>query len=386
MQNVLILTAGYGEGHNTAARGLVEAFDALGHAKATALDPFEGALGALYRRSRSGYLRMVHEQPWIWSLLYGALHRFPKLAGNSHRLVPPILRELVRALRQLQPVAVVSVFPIFAHMIRDAARRAGLTGLKSFVLITDSISVNALWYRCDADAFLTPNEDTAEVLRAVGVAPETTVVTGFPVSIRFARPTLERPFPGNDSRPRIVLMVNGAPRQAIPLVERLLRGLDISLTVTVGRDARLAEELSALAHRMGKPLNVMGWVEDLPALLRSHHVLIGKAGGATVQESLAAHTPMLVTQILPGQETGNARLLLQYGCGAHVPTNEAVVSVLAQLFQNGAEAWQRMHRNCLSLGRPGAATTNANWILQQIRPAAPAPTPAGIRPDKAPHA
>jgi processive 1,2-diacylglycerol beta-glucosyltransferase len=382
MRNVLILTAGYGEGHNTAARGLVEAFDALGQAKATVLDPFELALGGFYRRSRAGYLRMVHGQPWIWSLLYAALHRFPTLAGNAHRLIPPLMEALVRALRQLQPVAVVSVFPIFASMLRAAARRAGLTGVKSFVLITDSISVNALWYRCDADAFLTPNEDTAEVLKAAGVAPERIVVTGFPVSLRFALPAAGRPSPGNDSKPRIMLMVNGAPKQAIPLVERLLRELDISLTVTVGRDTRLGDELSALAHRMGKPLDVLGWVEDLPALLRGHHVLIGKAGGATVQESLAAHTPMLITRILPGQETGNARLLLQYGCGAHVPTSEAVVQVLTQLFQNEAEAWKRMHRNCLSLAQPGAATTNANWILQQVNPTAPAPSTNGIRPDR----
>jgi processive 1,2-diacylglycerol beta-glucosyltransferase len=123
---------------------------------------------------------------------------------------------------------------------------------------------------------------------------------------------------------------------------------------------------------MGKTLSVLGWVEDLPALLQSHHVLIGKAGGATVQETLAASTPMLITQILPGQETGNARLLLQYGCGAHVPTSEAVVRVLSQLFQNGAEAWQRMHRNCLSLARPEASFTAARWILQHLTPPGPA--------------
>jgi processive 1,2-diacylglycerol beta-glucosyltransferase len=372
MQNVLILTAGYGEGHHTAARGLVEAFDALGKAKATVLDLCEPALGGLYRRSRSSYLRMVHGQPWIWSLIYASLHKFPRLAGNAHRLIPPLMEELVRALRQLQPVAVVSVFPIFAHMVPAAARRAGLTGIKSFVLITDSISVNALWYRCEADAFLTPNEDTAEVLKAADVAPGKIAVTGFPVSTRFAGPSAVRQTPGNGAKPRILLMINGSPKLALPLVERLLRELDISLTVTTGRDARLADELSALAFRMGKTLSVLGWVEDLPALLQSHHVLIGKAGGATVQETLAASTPMLITQILPGQETGNARLLLQYGCGAHVPTSEAVVRVLSQLFQNGAEAWQRMHRNCLSLARPEASFTAARWILQHLTPPGPA--------------
>jgi processive 1,2-diacylglycerol beta-glucosyltransferase len=158
--------------------------------------------------------------------------------------------------------------------------------------------------------------------------------------------------------------------------------LDVALTVTVGRDTRLGDELSALARRMKKPLEVLGWVQDLPALLRSHHVLIGKAGGATVQESLAAHTPMLITRVLPGQETGNAQLLLQYGCGAHVPTSEAVIRVLAGLFENAATGWQRMHRNCLSLGQPDAAIGNASWILHQLNPTVAAPSVAGIRPDR----
>jgi processive 1,2-diacylglycerol beta-glucosyltransferase len=229
-----------------------------------------------------------------------------------------------------------------------------------------------------------PNEETAWVLESAGVAPEKTVVTGFPVSPRFADAAPERPNPGSGVKPRVLLMLSGGTKKALPLVERLLREMDIELTVSVGRDAPLGAALAAMAGRMGKPLQLLGWVEDLPSLLRRQHVLIGKAGGALVQEALAAHTPMLLTQILPGQETGNARLLLQHGCGAHVPTSEALILVLTQLFQNEAQAWHRMERNAHALGRPDAALCNARWILQQLSPPAAPPSPFGIRPDKAP--
>jgi processive 1,2-diacylglycerol beta-glucosyltransferase len=382
MQSVLILTAGYGEGHNAAARGLKEAFDSRVGVRAEVLDPCGPALGSFYQRSRHGYLRMVHETPWMWSFLYALLNRFPFLLGNAYRLLWPLTNELAGALKRVRPAAVVSVYPVYGYLLKAAAQQAGLPACKSFVLVTDSISVNAIWHRCEADAFLVPNEDTALVLRSAGVAPEKVVVTGFPVSPRFALPAPERPAPGNGVRPRILLMLTGSPKRALPLVERLLRELDLELTVGVGRDALLGEELSALAGRMGKPVQVMGWVEDLPALLRRQHVLIGKAGGATVQEALAAHTPMLVTHILPGQETGNARLLLQYGCGAHVPTSEALVRVLTQLFQDNAVAWHRMHRNTLAQGRPEAALFNARWILQHLAPPGDSPLAFGLRPDK----
>jgi len=384
MQSVLILTAGYGEGHNSAARGLQEAFASLGGVQSEVLDPCSPALGNLYERSRRGYLRTVHEAPWLWALLYALLDLFPRLLGNAYHLLWPLNAELVKALKRLRPAAVVSVYPIYGYLLKAAARKAGLPDVKNFVLITDSISVNAIWYRCNADAFLVPNEETAKVLESAGVAPEKTLVTGFPVSPRFATPTPERPHPGSGVKPRVLLMLRGEAPRAIALVERLLREMDIELTVSAGKDAPLGEALAAMATRMGKPLQVLGWVADLPSLLRSQHVLIGKAGGALVQEALAAHTPMLLTQILPGQEAGNARLLLQHGCGAHVPTSEALILILTQLFQNGAQAWHRMHRNARALGRPDAALCNARWILQQLSPTAAPPSPFGIRPDKAP--
>jgi processive 1,2-diacylglycerol beta-glucosyltransferase len=383
MQSVLILTAGYGEGHNSAARGLQEAFVSLGGVQSEVLDPCGPALGNLYQRSRRGYLRMVHEAPWLWALLYALLERFPRLLGNAYRLLWPLNAELMTALKRVRPAAVVSVYPIYGYLLKAAARKAGLADVKNFVLITDSISVNAIWYRCNADAFLVPNEETAKVLESAGIASENIVVTGFPVSPRFAAPAPERPHPGSGVKPRVLLMLTSGATRALPLVERLLREMDIELTVSTGKDAPLGEALAAMAARMGKPLQVFGWVADLPSLLRQHHVLVGKAGGALVQESLAAHTPMLLTQILPGQETGNARLLLQHGCGAHVPTSEALILLLTQLFQNDAQAWHRMYRNACALGRPDAALCNARWVREQLSPPAATPSPFGIRPDKA---
>jgi processive 1,2-diacylglycerol beta-glucosyltransferase len=108
-----------------------------------------------------------------------------------------------------------------------------------------------------------------------------------------------------------------------------------------------------------------------------NHLLIGKAGGAMVQEALAAEVPMLITQILPGQEEGNARLILQNGCGAFCPTNEVVASAVERVFADGAAVWFQMHRHVLALSRPAAAEEGARWIESRLgavdvaRPAGP---------------
>jgi processive 1,2-diacylglycerol beta-glucosyltransferase len=218
-------------------------------------------------------------------------------------------------------------------------------------------------------------------MRDAGVREERVFVSGFPVSTKYAAQAEARPEPGGGTTPRVLYMINGEPGRAIPLVERLLRSGNIELTVTAGKDEGLAQALREAAEHIGKPLTVLGWVSNIPQLLRRNHLLIGKAGGATVQEALAAKTPMLITQIFPGQEEGNARLLLQNGCGAHCPTNEAVAQVVEQLFSRGAHAWHQMHRHVCSLSRPDAALTTARWISRKINmPSSSGSSPFGVRP------
>jgi processive 1,2-diacylglycerol beta-glucosyltransferase len=135
---------------------------------------------------------------------------------------------------------------------------------------------------------------------------------------------------------------------------------------------------------MGSAAKIFGWVDNMPELIARNHLLIGKAGGASVQEALAAKTPMLITQILPGQEEGNARLLLQNGCGTHCPTNESVLSVVSQLFSQNALGWDRMYRHVTALSRPDAALTTARWITEQCKGGTPGSGAGyGLRPGPA---
>lgn len=125
---------------------------------------------------------------------------------------------------------------------------------------------------------------------------------------------------------------------------------------------------------------MLGWVEDVPCLLKSAHLLIGKAGGAMVQEALAAGTPMLVTQILPGQEEGNAMLLIQNGCGVFCPTNEAVVLTVNQLFEGDSMGWRRMKTHAQRLGKPSAAVDLAKKICEGLgSPSSPKNRAFGVR-------
>jgi processive 1,2-diacylglycerol beta-glucosyltransferase len=133
--------------------------------------------------------------------------------------------------------------------------------------------------------------------------------------------------------------------------------------VTVGRDEGLRKKIEAVATKVGQPVEIHGWTNQMPELLMTHHLLIGKAGGAAVQETIAACTPMLMTSVVPGQEEGNARLLFQNQCGALCPTPDALAERIEQLFAGNAAEWRLWEANITRLSRPDAAQQIAEFVL-----------------------
>jgi processive 1,2-diacylglycerol beta-glucosyltransferase len=366
-RRLLVLTAGFGDGHNAAARAVAQAWDEReGEGAAVIADPFADAYPATNAVLRRAYLAAINRLPWAWRFLYGWMDRstlLPQLLGRA----PGDARILRALLERHQPLAVVSTFPGHNFTLRHLAR-AGVPVPPRFTVVTDSISLNSLWWTGDSAAWFVPNEDSAAVLRAADVPAERIDVTGFPVPPVFARlgNTLAPPALGAGGRPRILVMIHSGRRGAERTARLLLRETGWDLTFAVGRDERLRSRLSALAaHRTG--VTLLGWTREIPQLLLTHHVVISKAGGATTQEALAAGCPMVVSQVVPGQEEGNYELLRRHGIGALAETPEAVVRVLQEAFAREGAVLTRWRTAVAGLRRPLAAREIVDRVEARIR-------------------
>jgi processive 1,2-diacylglycerol beta-glucosyltransferase len=266
-------------------------------------------------------------------------------------------------LGQFEPDIIVSVYPAYPHIMDEMLGPAGRSCGKRVVLITDSLSVNAIWYRGSADYFLLPNEPSAAVLHRAGIAPEKTRTFGFPVSPEFADIAQLRAAPADETPRHVLYLVNARTAAAPELVLRLAALPGIQLTVAVGRDQRLRKSIEQVRALSLRPFAMVGWSEELPRLLRSSHLLISKAGGATVQEALAAGCPMIVNHVIPGQEEGNARYLVQMNAGTIATTPDAVLAAVQKAFANGAAQWHEWSANIAQLGRPAASLETARFLL-----------------------
>ncbi|HKS31914.1 MAG TPA: glycosyltransferase, partial [Chthoniobacterales bacterium] len=198
------------------------------------------------------------------------------------------------------------------------------------------------------------------VLRSAGVAPERIRTFGFPVSPKFADFADDRPLPSSNSSRRVLYMINAAKRGATELV-RLLVKLGADVTVTIGRADELRPEIEAAAN--GHRVKIVGWTNELPRIMHENHLLIGKAGGATVQETIAAKCPMIINHVVAGQEEGNARLIVETDSGVIAQSPEEIIAQVRRAFDDGAKQWRTWEGNISKLSRPRASLDIASFLM-----------------------
>ncbi len=362
---ILILTAGYGEGHNAAARALASACDAAhGPGTARVIDLFALTNPRFNRLSRRAYLATINGAPRLWSRLYAWIDR-SNVVPRSVALLGRERRLLAQIIAEEKPAVLCSTFPAYAFLLARLAAD-GHTLPRHFNVVTDSISINSLWWRAGADGWFVPNEDSAAVMRRGGVDPARLHVTGFPVpaffgdnASRLAPPDLT----ASHTAPRVLYIINSGTNHAAETARLLLEETAWEVTIAVGRDELLCRELTLLSE--GRPLRaqILGWTDQIPHLLMTHHVVISKAGGATTQEAIAARCPMIVNQIVPGQEEGNYELLRRAGSGALATTPAAVLATLREAFANHGAVWRKWRAGLAPIVRNDAAHVIATHLL-----------------------
>jgi len=129
----------------------------------------------------------------------------------------------------------------------------------------------------------------------------------------------------------------------------------------VGRDEKLHRAIEKAAGN--REIDIFGWTDEMPRLLCENHLLIGKAGGATVQETIAAGCPMIINHVVFGQEEGNARLIVETNSGAIALSNDEAVAQVQRAFASDAKQWHQWSANIGKLSRPRASLDIAEFLL-----------------------
>ncbi len=379
MKKVLILTAGFGDGHNAAARNVREALELTStEVEVTVADLYERSYKKLNSIAKKAYLGAVRYTPRLWAGFFKLVDHSPWLADG--RGLAKLHQTLAQLIEETQPDCVVSTYPAYGQLIQSLYRDHCERPFRYVTIITDARSVNSLWHRAGSDKFVVCDDATAQVLQKAGVEKDTIAALGFPVSPQFATPSGDLPKrPSLGQMLRVLYVINTGQKKCGKAIDRILEVPNVELTVTVGRYAELKEKLARRSMEYEGRLHVLGWTNQMPQLLMSSHVVIGKAGGASVQEAIAAKCPMIINQVIPGQEEGNANLILDWNIGTVADGRKEVASWIERLAEDEGELWTQWRTQMEKVSQPDAALKIAQLVLDECDVANKA-----VRPEKFP--
>lgn len=307
---VLVVSASIGAGHDGCAAEITRRLRIAGTPvrRVDYLDLLPAGWGEAIKQT---YARQLAYAPASWGWLLSALNHRNASRSAAWLATRAAQRRLLAAAGP-SPAAVVSTYPLASQAI-GRLRLAGMLTAPAVAVLTDP-AVHPLCVAPGADLHLAPNDEATAVirdrygLRAVTHAPfvDPSFRPGAgPAEVLAARQRLGLPL---DARLALVIAGSWGVGAIDATVQDLITASEAIPVVVCGRNTGLRERLAATGQVIA-----LGWVDDMPSLLRAADVVVNNAGGLTAMEALASDVPVVSYRCLPGHGVANAAALERLG-------------------------------------------------------------------------
>jgi UDP-N-acetylglucosamine:LPS N-acetylglucosamine transferase len=369
-KKILILTSDAGFGHRSASNALQTALEQqyAHQCEVTIVNPLDDPrTPAFLRDSEEDYIRLIQKAPEIYRLGYKASDAEIPSAIIENVLILALYEVMGEIVRTHLPDVIVSTYPMYQGALR-AYFDLNAVCVPLIVVVTDLITVHRLWFETGVDMCLVPTDEVHKLALENGIKEEKLRITGIPVSPHLTdnqhtKQELRQRL-GWDAELPTFLAVGS--RNVDRLAEALHVfnhfGLPLQVAVTAGKDEDLLKKLNAMDWHI--PAHIYGYVDNMPEMMRAADAIICKAGGLVVTESLAAGLPIMLVDVIPGQEEGNRDFVVQNGAGVMVEKPLQVLETLAHWMRDDRKGLRKAAENARRIGRPRAAMDAADLIWE----------------------
>lgn len=368
-KKVLILTTQLGHGHIAAAKGLKEGIErkyGLNY-QVNIVDFVEDSSEFVDEASKALYNNSIKYAPALYKLFFEGFDT--KLNMKILNLINyPILKDNIKKLLTKQnPDIIVSTFPIWDYTVNSIWKELKPEG-KFVSIITDSIRIHKSWITADINYHIVPNEDSADVLRKMKVTEDKIKVLGFPIKLAFSekidQEKILKKIGLKKDKCTILFVVNtGAQKKTEKLINEFIENSKDNYQgiIITGKNKKLKEKLDK--EYQHENIKIIGWTNEIEKYMKSADIIITKAGGATVMECIGAKKPLIINQIIPGQEEGNATLIEKRKLGIILPKNKKSLSEAIKDIMSDYPAYKKRLEE---VSRPKASLEIAEFLDQII--------------------
>lgn len=306
-----------GAGHDGAARELARRLERAGH-HAEVRDFLDAGPLRIGTALRCGYQFELRHAPSAYDATYRFWYKAPWLAPVLARAVTILTRRRVQCwIRNGQADVVVSTYPL-ATLCLGRLRTTRRLQIPAVNFITD-FGVHPLWVHKGMDLNLAVQSGPAELARRrtgkPGLACGPMVADRFDPALAATARSQARENLGLYSDDLAVLIVAGSwGVGGLSDTFDSVTGTPGAVPVIVcGRDEALLRRVSdAAATRNGRAV-ILGWTDEMPALMAASDVLVENAGGLTAFEAMRIGLPVISYRPIAGHGKENTAAMAAAG-------------------------------------------------------------------------
>jgi len=369
---VLVLTLSFGSGHVRAAEAVAEELGRQVPASKVLVVDALAECRLLFRACYEWpYWLMLRYAPGLWDR-FSAARVSQKHEGTApawaFRMGCP---KVFATIKSFNPDVIVAA-EVAACEMAAIARRLGLTRAPILSVITD-YEAEPIWVQPEVDAFTVPDESVGADLISWGARANCISRCGIPVDPAFDavhNPKAVRLRYGiSDNAPLVLLMGGGmGPTRMHQVVEQLCASdTPMHIVAIAGKDKRALRKLKRLNVKAPVSLRVLGWTNEVAALMQAATFLVTKPGGLTISEAALCSLPVVFFDTIPGAEFVNARRMVDAGAAVIARGPAETAGVIVSLLQDD-QSIAAMALRANKLARPTARRDIARLALNLFAP------------------
>ena len=373
MKKFLIFTVTAGNGHNSAANAVKEQLEKMG-AEVKVID-------LLHEFCKNKVFIWVQAKGYGLACqyahkIYNAFFRFYQKTDPEKYYKSPVQSglyemydDLLKYINDYKPDAIFTSHFLPAVMITNLRKLYPLPAT-TYSFIFD-YAVCPFWEAATGiDYLLIPNEKYISYMIGKGFKKEQLLPYGLTVNEKFSKKIdkiyARKKLGLKDNVFTLLVMFGGGfwsgNYKIVKNIVKNLKGRELQIIVANGRDEKSKNKIDKLKTCSSIKILNFGFSKEVDLLMSAADVIVGKAGGVSVTESLNKYLPMICCKKLPEQEAVNVKMLVEEGAAMQYKSDKQLIKILNNLLDN-PELLVDMRKNVARIRRPYATKKVAEDMM-----------------------
>ncbi|WP_378954157.1 glycosyltransferase [Pelosinus sp. sgz500959] len=342
-KKIMFAISDTGGGHRSAAAAIIAAMNPKQNVQCTIVDLLRATAFPGLKQAPEIYDYCSINHLWLNNLFFRKTNSIKRINALTRIIYFQCRQHLERQLATIQPDIVVAVHPLVIGLLHLIRKMSNATW-PIITVVTDLVTIHASWATPGADLYLVPTQEAFHSLIKYGVPLNHIMYTGFPIHPKFTHHKLTQ----NQARKQLgieldrftVLLTGGGVgagnmNEWVSTLEQECK--DKQILVITGNNKQLYSELINRKNTSNR-IHVYGFVNNMETMMSASDVIVSKAGPGTIMESITMKRPLIITEAVGIQETGNIDYVTKNRLGYYCPSPKVACKEINEIAKKNCDA------------------------------------------------